>query len=716
MDLPPTHRHVATPSFIETLTRAPGHPLSLDLPSAMPRNAPYAELHALPQMLWIGNSQGDAEFVNQAWRTFAGSTSDVPHWLDHLHPEDVPQAQPLWQRSLGTGEVFQGEYRLRQHDGTYRWLLLEGRFQKQTDQGTGCWYLLACDVHARVQAQQALALSVEMQKNMLDASIDCIKIVRTDGTLVHMNQSGCQALGVDPQSGFGQRWLPLLPEEVRDKGARALQQAVAGENARFAGMSVIPGKSPMHWDNILTPVKDPQGRTSSILCVSRDITLQRQAELRLRQASEQDALTGLANRRAFNRKLKRLLHQARNQQSVIGLLLIDLDYFKHVNDTLGHAAGDHLLRVLSRRLRQCMPDNGFVARLGGDEFAVVLGPLQDAQSVQGVARHVLAQMDAPITYGGQPINGGMSIGCALFPSDARDASALMKCADTALNDLKSVGRGGIRMFDAGMLQAAEQVTQQLALARQIVRDGAVTPHYQPKVRLRDGCIVGFEALLRWRDTQGRMQSPAGVVAAFKDYEHATRIGEAMRARVLADIANWQQQGLPLVPIALNAAPVEFLRDDYAENLLSDLQTYQLSTQWIQVEITEHVMTDRSADYVNRALRLLKAAGVRIALDDFGTGHSSLAHLRDYPVDCLKIDYDFVRRIEQDPTIWAIVRAVGQLGPDLQLDLVAEGVETEGQRQLLLQAGYEICQGFLFGKAVPASEAAHLLGQQAIALP
>ena len=667
----------------------------------------HTALNALPHLVWLSDASGSEQWGNAAWQEFTGQRA-APDWLSYVHPSDYANVKQTWQQSLRSGQVFQAECRIQHRSGSHRWLLLEARFQRDDLDEAGRWYITGTDIHDRVLAQQELQRSAGMQKDMLDVSVDCIKILRTDGTLIHMNHSGCQALGVSPESGFGQMWLPLLPEEVRSKGQKALQQAIQGKNARFAGMSIINGQTPMHWDNILTPVKTASGEVSSILCVSRDITLQREAERRLRLVSEQDELTTLPNRRAFNKKLKRALSSYRKEHGHVGLMLMDLDHFKHVNDTLGHPAGDHLLRVLSRRLQQCMPNNGYVARLGGDEFAVVVTGVIESAALELVAQNVLAQMVAPITYAGKTINGGMSIGAAMYPRDAQDASSLMRCADTALNDLKAGGRGGVRMFDEEMLRAAEQAAAQMERARQIVRDNAIIPHYQPKVRLQDRSIVGFEALLRWQDAAGNIHSPFTVMAAFKDYELATRIGETMRTKVFADIVHWQKLGLPVQPISLNAAPVEFLRDDYAERLLDQLQAYGIEPRWIEIEITEHILGDRGSEYVIRALKLLKSSGVRIALDDFGTGQSSLTHLRDYPVDCLKIDYNFVRRIQQDPTILAIVKAMGQLGPNLSLDTVAEGVETEEQRCILLEAGYHIAQGYLFGKAIHPKEVEKML--------
>ncbi|QXZ08870.1 EAL domain-containing protein [Comamonas sp. Y33R10-2] len=676
---------------------------SIGLGNAAPvqRNPVFEALDALPQLIWVSDPRGNALFHNQAWAryTVAADASDADaSWLQCLHPDDEFHASQLWQQALGTGASFQGEYRLRHHSGTWRWALLAAQCHQDARNGTTHWHICGMDIHDRVMAQQDLYRSLGMQKDMLNVSVDCIKILNLDGTLAHMNRSGCEALGVGPETGFGQRWLRLLPDTIRAKGQRALNSALKGRTARFNGMSVIPGQVPQHWDNILTPVTDAQGNISSILCVSRDITAQRNAELRLRRASEHDELTGLPNRRSFNQHLKHALSAAESARRLMGLLLLDLDHFKHINDTLGHPAGDHLLRVLSRRLQTALPANAMVARLGGDEFAVIVQNIESAEELTELGALVRAQIEAPITYVGKHINGGMSIGCALYPANAADAQALMRCADTALNDLKAGGRGGVRMFNAAMLKAAETAATQLECARQILRRDAITPYFQPKVSMTDGRVVSFEALLRWQDSDGQLHAPATVWAAFNDYELASRMGEVMRTKVLCHLRKWRHMGLPVVPVSLNAAPVEFMRDDYAERLLDHLEHMNLPTNLVEVEITEHMLGERGSEYVIRALKLLKSEGVRIALDDFGTGQSSLAHLRDYPVDCVKIDRDFVQRIEQDPTIRAIVQAVGHLGPSLKLDLVAEGVETEAQRQILQDCGYQIGQGYLFGQA------------------
>lgn len=672
-------------------------------------------LDVLPQPAWVIGRDGAPEYFNGAWFAYigidAGELDATGDWRRAVHAEDAREIARAWKQCYGKGGVFESELRLRHHSGNYRWVVARAHPRYDENGGIVRWYGVCTDIHERVMAQRDLANSAKLRNDMLDASVDCIKIIDPQGLLVHMNKSGCLALGVPvDEKSFGMKWLDLLPPPIRGRGQRALNAARKGKNARFAGMSIVGNNRPQYWDNILTPMKDAQGNTTAILCVSRDVTVQREAEKRLRIASEVDDLTDLPNRRCFKARLKRMIGKAHHTGARIGLILIDLDHFKNINDTLGHPAGDHLLRVLAKRFRNCLPKGAVAARLGGDEFAIAIDDVEGEQQVVAIAEQVLRQIVAPVSHTGRQINGGMSIGCAVFPRDARDASELMACADTALNDLKAGGRGGIRMFCRRMLEAAKRAATQLGRARQIVHDDAIEPHYQPKVRLADGAIVGLEALLRWRDPAGQIHPSGTVAEAFKDYELATGMGNVMHLKVLADMAAWRDRGLRLFPVSLNAAPVEFLRDDFADRLLRRLNEFRIPPNLIEIEVTEHILLERGAELVASALKTLKAAGVRIALDDFGTGHSSFAHLRDYPVNGLKIDCSFIERMVDEQPILSIVGGIAKLGPALSMDVVAEGIETQRQRDILLDLGCRMGQGFLFGAAISASEIAEKLGE------
>jgi EAL domain-containing protein (putative c-di-GMP-specific phosphodiesterase class I) len=266
------------------------------------------------------------------------------------------------------------------------------------------------------------------------------------------------------------------------------------------------------------------------------------------------------------------------------------------------------------------------------------------------------------------------------------------------------------MFHNYMREEAQKVASQLSLARVALSEQSVVPHYQQKVELKSGKVRGFEALLRWKHPTRGMQHPETVAEAFKDYELASKIGELMQKKVFSDMRDWQRSRIDFGRVSINASPAEFLRDDYAEKLLSRAAEYQISGDLIEVEVTEHVFLDRGAEYVSRALTALNEAGVQLSLDDFGTGYSSLSHLRDFPVDVVKIDRSFIAKMVDEPEIASIVTAVIDLAASLQLAVVAEGIETPEQEALLRKKGCGLGQGYLFGRAVVGDEVPVLMNR------
>jgi diguanylate cyclase (GGDEF)-like protein len=397
--------------------------------------------------------------------------------------------------------------------------------------------------------------------------------------------------------------------------------------------------------------------------------------------------------------------------SAIGLLLIDLDHFKHVNDTLGHAAGDLVLKTFGRRLRTSLRVEDYVARLGGDEFAVIVDGIEDEAELLAAGRSILARLHHPIVFEGRIMASGASIGGAIFPRDADCANDLLKHADTALYALKASGRGGTKLFHGYMREQLQMAASQLGLARRAIASRALIPVYQPKVALETGQIVGFEALLRWQHPRRGLQLPDTIAEAFKDYEQASAIGEQIQHAVLHDIARLRERSINLGRVSINAAPAEFLRDDYAERVLERLAQSGVAAEAIEIEVTEQVFIERGTEYVSRALNVLHDAGVSISLDDFGTGYSSLSHLRDFPVDVVKIDRSFVSQVNTDTEIAAIVTAVIDLAASLSIDVVAEGIEISEQAEFLRQKGCGYGQGYLFGRPALADELSHLLNGQ-----
>lgn len=453
------------------------------------------------------------------------------------------------------------------------------------------------------------------------------------------------------------------------------------------------------WYGTCTEVHD---RVLAEQALKESIASERAKSRQLKWTSEHDALTGLPNRRAFQARMRAAISRATESGDQVGLLLIDIDHFKHVNDSFGHIAGDDLLKEVGKRLISAVRKGDFVARVGGDEFAVMLEGINSAGNLLAAGSACFAAIQEPLEVDRRIVSAGASIGGALFPTDATSANDLFKNADTALYSLKSSGRGGTLMFHGHMLEEAEKAASQLAFARSAVTETSVIPFYQAKVDIASGAIEGFEALLRWQHPTMGLQLPDTLDEAFKDYELAARIGELMQRKVAADIRSWLDAAIPFGRVSINAAPAEFLRDDYAERLLAELASQQIPPAAIEIEVTEHAFVERGRDFVARALIKLQQAGVIISLDDFGTGSSSLSHLRDFPVDRVKIDRSFVQQMTGDPERAAIVAAVIGLARSLSIDVVAEGVETRQQLDLLRSMGCHQAQGHLFSAAVSAT--------------
>lgn len=574
---------------------------------------------------------------------------------------------------------------------------------------------LPCDLTAHPPALTAVGNVFEGHSealhHVLDASVDCIKIIECDGTLRHLNLSSQRAFGLEKGESFvGLQWLNLLPKEVRSRGRRALQAATAGKRARFAGKSVLPGRGVEHWENVLTPVISLDGSVNAILCVSRNVTAQREIEKKLKISAAHDALTGLPNRKNFLRTLQRMLTKRRRPDDQIGLLVIDLDYFKQINHLFGHEASDLLLCEFSDRLKAELQGSGIVARIGGDEFAIATDTATGEDSLTTLADKLSTVAAHPFLQNEHVIKISISIGGALSRGEAdrqqdKKAATLLKNASLALQEIKSHGRGGFRLFRQPMTQTVDRVFHGLRVARDIVDQDTVQPAYQRQVDLLTGKTVSYEVLLRWSDrVGGALKAPGAIADAFHDYHLATRLAFLMRKWVFRDAKQCLARGGSLPPISINASPVEFMRDDFAETFLAQLDEFDLPPGAIAVEVTEQGLIEPGPAYALRALRLLKDRGVSITLDDFGKGYSSFSRLLEYPFDGLKIDHAFVKNITLDASSHAIVDTIVSLGERLSLTIVAEGVETKEQSDMLTAMGCRIGQGYYFSPPEPAATA------------
>jgi diguanylate cyclase (GGDEF)-like protein/PAS domain S-box-containing protein len=564
----------------------------------------------------------------------------------------------------------------------------------------------------RVSSLEDLADAQALFESILAASVDCIKILSLDARIELMNGPGLCAMEVDDYDQLvGQEWAALWPIAGRSLVRNAVSRARAGAAVRFSAPCPTARGTPRWWDVIVTPIRDRRGRISRFLAISRDITVHRSTAERLRTVGKQDPLTDLPNRRSFQMRVEAAALRAMENGSSFGLLLLDLDRFKQVNATLGHGAGDHLLRTMASRLRGMLKADACLARLGGDEFGIIVHDAATGAELVRLGEAIVSRVQRPIPFDGRFIHASASIGGALFPADGASAHELLKSADTALHATKNRGRGGMQLFQEHMRQRAQREASQLSLARVAVFEKSVLPFYQPKTCLASGRISGLEALLRWEHPRLGIQAPETIGEAFKDHELASRLGDLIQEAVIRDVGRWLDQGVDFGHVSINAAPAEFMRNDYAERLVKRLSEAGICPSLIQIEVTEHAFLAQGSEHVEHALRILRAKGIRISLDDFGTGYSSLSHIKDFPVDILKVDRSFVSTVETVPESAAIVRALVDLAKQLSIEVVGEGVENEAQLGFLKKIGCDYGQGFLFSKPLTMAQMTDLLRQQ-----
>ncbi len=447
-----------------------------------------------------------------------------------------------------------------------------------------------------------------------------------------------------------------------------------------------------------------QGRLAQ-LAATMDVTEKCRAEARIIYMARHDALTGLANRTLFHERLEEAIGRVRRGRAMIAIHCLDLDRFKEVNDTLGHPAGDKLLVAAASRLRSCVRESEVVARLGGDEFAILQLGLKGPHEASALAERIEKVMSEPYEIDGREILTGASAGVALAPADGESADQLLKNADMALYQAKESGRNTFRFFEPSMdarLRARQRLERDL---RNALHNGEFELFYQPLVSFKTGAISGFEALLRWRSPERGLVSPAEFIPLAEETGLIVPLGEWVLRQACAEAVKWPGD----LRIAVNLSPVQFKKGNLPQVVCSTLASAGLLPERLELEITESVLLEESKSNL-ATLRHLRALGVAISMDDFGTGYSSLSYLRSFPFDKIKIDRSFVAGLTENGECKAIVRAITRLALNLGIPTLAEGVETEAQRELLRHEGCAEMQGYVFCKPVPSCELPGLLAE------
>jgi len=455
------------------------------------------------------------------------------------------------------------------------------------------------------------------------------------------------------------------------------------------------------------PIHDRSGRVIGAVIVFHDVSAARAMSLQMTHTAHHDVVTSLPNRLLLNDRITQSISMALRQSRPFAVLFLDLDNFKIVNDSLGHAGGDELLRSVSKRLLSCVRGSDTVSRQGGDEFAVLLPEITHAEDAATCAAKILIALNAPYVIGVRTVHIGASIGISLYPRDAGDSETLLKNADMAMYHAKERGRGNFQFFEAAMNLRAVQRQSMESELRRALKNQEFLLHYQPKVNLDTGDITGVEALIRWQQPSGTLVPPAEFVPIAEDCGLIVPIGRWVMREACKQARAWQDAGLRHLRMAVNVSAVEFREKgfvDYVRMILSDTG---LDAHYLVLELTERVLME-NAKSTALVLEELKAMGVQLAVDDFGTGYSSLSYLRQFPIDVLKIDQSFIQKITSNLDDSTIISAIIGMGRNLRHIVIAEGIETHEQITYLQSQHCEEGQGYLLSPPVGAIQFGHLL--------
>ncbi|MFE8069630.1 EAL domain-containing protein [Marinobacteraceae bacterium S3BR75-40.1] len=457
------------------------------------------------------------------------------------------------------------------------------------------------------------------------------------------------------------------------------------------------------WEQVIcTPIRDGNGEPTHYLILGEDISIRKRYEQQLLRQANYDILTGLPNRMLALDRLKLALAQARRDDHLVGVMFLDLDNFKHINDTMGHDAGDTLLIEASRRISSCLRGTSTVARLGGDEFLVILPGLTQPEGTEQVADRILKTFSPPFHLNGQEVFVSTSIGIAIYPNDSDNSSTLLQHADAAMYEAKHKGKSAFERFSPEMKEFSHERLQMESRLRRALELDEMTLHYQPIVETQSGRLIGAEALLRWKNPTMGVVPPDRFIPLAEETGVIIPIGEWVIRTACAHAKRWTDDTGTQLSISVNVSPRQFRDPGFVDMVARALEENELPATCLELEITERLILDNTIETAE-ILRKLDDMGVRLSVDDFGTGYSALGYLKSYPFDTLKIDKSFVRDVKTEDEDAALVKAIINMAHSLDLEVIAEGVEDEEQLKFLKQHGCDFAQGYFYNRPVPENE-------------
>lgn len=602
----------------------------------------------------------------------------------------------MWE-TIKQGRVWKGEVKNRAKNGNEYWMNTT-IVPFLDDRGVPYQYVsIRTDITDRIEAEAALAEALQNDfrrtvQNLQNCVFKIVKDPRGNITYTLCEGKIAEELGLTSERMLRKTSYEIFPYEVAEQMESYFRRAFAGEPITFE--LKLSGKD---YYITLSPIEE-NGEIVEMVGSMIDITERKKAEETIRYMAHYDSLTNLPNRTLFHEKLAEAMLKAKQKDQKIGVMFIDLDRFKNINDTLGHSIGDVLLQAVANRLIGCLRKEDSVSRLGGDEFAIFLTGVTHKE-VGEIAQRIITSMSESITLDHIEIFITPSIGISMYPDDGDDIEALLKHADAAMYLAKEQGKNNYQFFSEELHQVLAKKLQLERELRKALDEKQFTLHYQPKIQLQTGQIIGMEALIRWEHPDLGLIPPIQFIPIAEETGLIVPLGEWVMRTACQQTKVWQEAGFTQLAVAVNISLRQFMQNNLIEMITSILEETGLSPQYLELEITESMALN--VDYTIRILNRLKGLGVSISIDDFGTGYSSLSYLSQFPIDRLKIDQSFVRNL--NPRNQAIIKTIIHMAHNMKIAVIAEGVETHEHVDFLKEQMCNEVQGYFYSKPLPGKE-------------
>jgi diguanylate cyclase (GGDEF)-like protein/PAS domain S-box-containing protein len=636
----------------------------------------------------------------------------VYDWVrEHVHPEDQRAiAQRLDDHISGKTALFESEQRVSVRKGSWIWVLVRGKIVERNAEGRP---LRICGTARNITTSREAERERRIVQEVISSMREAVTVCDLDFRFVSVNPAFTRITGWQEHEVIGRSVTLLNCAQHSPKYYQNLRDSVMREGLWRGELwqRRKDGEEFLCWLQS-SEVRDAHGQRTHYIGVLTDITERKRTEQELRYLANYDTLTGLPNRTLLAERLGHAVIRARRGGRKVAVLFLDLDRFKHVNDSMGHAAGDRMLKAAGSRLRDNVRDGDTVARIGGDEFTVVLEELADAGEAERVAQKLISVFEKPLELNdGQDVVISPSIGISLYPDHAQTPTDLLKFADTAMYQAKDRGRKTYMVYTETMDAAARMRATLVGALRKAIERGELSLVYQPKLSLLDEHLTGVEALLRWNSQDLGEISPVTFIPVAEESGLIIEIGDWVLVHACEQLSRWHRSGLRDISMSVNLSVLQLQRGDLTQRLCDILAENDMAPNQLELELTESVIMANAEQSIS-TLRQLKAVGVTLSIDDFGTGYSSLSYLRRLPIDTLKIDKEFVGDITTDPDDEAITATVINMAHSLGLNVVAEGVETAEQAEYLREQGCDEIQGHWLSKPLPAEQCFEFLRDRA----